>query len=331
MNMKKNNEKSFRRRHPIVWNLLVIAAALTVLGVAAHLLLLAATRHGARRTVPDFTGIVLDDAVGLASRHDLQLFVNDSLFVPAYEGGIVLDQLPEGGTEVKPGRTVYVTINSFRQKRVAVPHVAGRSLRQAKNMLEIAGLGIERLIYVPDMAENYVLEELFEGEPVTEDAQIEAEMGSGVTLRVGLGEESRPVYVPMLVGLGLREAQGRLWENGFNVGRVQFDEGINLLNQKEARVCMQQPSVGQPMTPGSEVSIRLTLDTELVGRNRQAAEKAAVEAERFRLENEQLRADSLMQAQLEQALSRSDAAGEADDEAEEGLLQSLPADDDFFQ
>lgn len=57
------------------------------------------------------------------------------IVVPAYEGGIVLDQLPEGGVEVKPGRTVYITINSFRQKMVPVPYVAGRSLRQAKNML----------------------------------------------------------------------------------------------------------------------------------------------------------------------------------------------------
>ena len=72
---------------------------------------------------------------------------------------VVLDQLPEKGVEVKPGRTIYVTINSFSQKRVPVPYVAGRSLRQAKNMLEIAGLEIAELVYRPDMATNYVLEE----------------------------------------------------------------------------------------------------------------------------------------------------------------------------
>lgn len=290
------------KSYKLIYHLVVIALLMLALAVGAHLVMQVGTRHGARRTVPDFSGIRLSEAEQLAAKHDLELHINDSLFVPAYEGGIVLDQLPEGGVEVKPGRTVYITINSFRQKIVPVPFVAGRSLRQAKNMLEIAGLEIAELRYEPDMATNYVLEEFFEGRPVTADGEVEAEMGSGITLRVGVEEEKNHTAIPQTVGLSLREAKGRLWESGLNIGRVSYDEGINLLNQKDARVYRQSIPAEQVVTLGAKVDLRLTLDTELVARERAAAEKAAAEAAKLRAEEEQRLADSLAQVTLEQRL-----------------------------
>ena len=93
---KPQNYLSRLRRHPLLWNLALIAAIILAMAVAAHILMQLGTRHGARRTVPDLSGVQLDQAQRIARKHDLQLHINDSLFVPAYEGGIVLDQLPEG-------------------------------------------------------------------------------------------------------------------------------------------------------------------------------------------------------------------------------------------
>ena len=326
--MKKNQAQGSLwnriRQYKLLYHLLLIAAILLGLAIAAHLVMQVGTRHGARRTVPDFSGIRLADAEQLAKRHDLTLHINDSLFVPAYEGGIVLDQLPEGGVEVKPGRTVYITINSFRQKIVPVPYVAGRSLRQAKNMLEIAGLEIASLIYRPDIATNYVLEQYFEEQPVTPEAGIEAEMGSGITLYVGVEEDKNFSAVPQTIGLSLREAKGRVWESGLNVGRVIYDEGINLLNQKEARVYAQSPSAESGTRLGAKVDLRLTLDTELVAREKAAAEKAARELLKQREEQEQAAADSIARIELEQRLNQTlERASEQTSEA--------AANDEFFE
>lgn len=289
------------RKNRLAYNLVLIGAIILAMAVAAHIVMQVGTRHGARRTVPDFSGVKLDQAQRMARKYDLKLHINDSLFVPAYEGGIVLDQLPEGGVEVKPGRTVYITINSFRQKMVPVPYVAGRSLRQAKNMLEIAGLEIAELVYRPDMATNYVLEEYCEGKPVTPATRMEAEMGSGVTLYVGVEEGHGTTVVPRLVGLPLMQAKGRLWELGLNVGNVDFDEGVNLLNQKEARVYVQIPGAEHSAALGSKVSLRLTLDGQKVDKLRVEAEKQAQAAAEERRLAEQQRADSLAQAALEEA------------------------------
>ena len=298
---KRPNYLSRFRQNPLLWNLALIAAVILVTAAAAHILMQVGTRHGARRTVPDFSGIPLHDAQRIARKHDLTLHINDSLFVPAYEGGIVLDQLPEGGVEVKPGRTVYITINSFRQKMVPVPYVAGRSLRQAKNMLEIAGLEIAELVYRADIATNYVLEEYCDGKPVTPTTRMEAEMGSGVTLYVGVEGGYGTTVVPRLVGLPLTQAKGRLWELGLNVGRVDFDEGVNLLNQKDARVYIQSPGAERSAALGAKVDLRLTLDEKKAAQYRTEAEKAAQAAAEERRQAEQERNDSLTQAALEEA------------------------------
>ena len=298
---KSQSYLSRLRQHPLLWNLVLIGAIILGMAIAAHILMQLGTRHGARRTVPDFSGVPLHEAQRIARKHDLQLYINDSLFVPAYEGGIILDQLPEGGVEVKPGRTVYITINSFRQKMVPVPYVAGRSLRQAKNMLEIAGLEISELVYRPDMATNYVLEEYCDGKPITASTHIEAEMGSGVKLYVGVEAGYGTTVVPRLVGQPLMQAKGRLWEMGLNVGNIDFDEGVNLLNQKDARVYIQTPGAERSAALGSKVDLRLTLDEKKVAQYRAEAEKQAAAAAEERRYIEQEQADSLARVALEDA------------------------------
>lgn len=307
------------RGNRLAWNLFLIVVIMLALAISAHLLMQLATRHGARCTVPDFSGIALADAEQLAKKHDLELHINDSLFVPAYEGGIVLDQLPKGGVEVKPGRTVYITINSFRQKMVPVPYVASRSLRQAKNMLEIAGLEIKELIYRPDMATNYVLEEFYERQQILADSRIEAEMGSGITLYVGVEPSENNTFVPQVVGLSLHDAKARLWESGLNVGKVIYEEGINLLNQKQARVYAQSNPAEQGLALGTPVDLMLTLDLDRVKRVRVEAEKLARETAEERLRLEQEMADSLARVALEGATPNEEQASE---EATE---------DDFFE
>lgn len=275
------------RQNPLLWNLTLIGAVVLALAVVAHVAMQIGTRHGARRTVPDFAGMPLVDAYRLARRSDLDLKINDSLFVPAYEGGIVLDQLPEGGVEVKPGRKVYITINSFRQKMVPVPYVADRSLRQAKNMLEIAGLEIAELVYRADMATNYVLAEYYGGKPVTATSHVEAEMGSGITLHVGVKGGYGTTVVPQVVGYPLREAKSRLWELGLNVGQVSFDEGVDLLHRKDARVYFQSPSAERSAVLGSKVELRLSLEESKINNARSEAERQARTTAEVRIREEE--------------------------------------------
>lgn len=284
------------KQRPLIYHAILICGVLAAIIIFSSILMNVITRHGTHRTVPDFMGVKIAEAEQMAKKSKLEIIINDSLFVPAYEGGIVLDQLPKGGVQVKAGRKIYVTINSFRQKMVAVPYVAGRSLRQAKNMLEVAGLEIEKLIYEEDIATNYVLGEYVGHEQLTDQSKVEIEMGSGVILKVGVQPEKNSTIVPKAIGQSLQGAKSRLWEQGLNIGKINFDEGINLLNQKDARVYRQSLAHNSTATLGAAVDLWLTLDEKTVEKSSNASDKAARELEEERLKAEEAMRDSLEQA-----------------------------------
>ena len=261
--------------NPIARNLVLALCAIIVFGFVANLLLNLLTRHGQVRDVPDLSGMTVEEAKHAGKGSSLRIEINDSLYVPAYPGGVILEQNPVAGAQVKSGRRVFVTINSYRQKMVTIPYVTGFSLRQAKSNLEMAGLGIDKLIYQNDIATNNVLEERYNGKIIHPGSKMQAEMGAGITLVVGLGSDATAQAVPRLAGFSAREAKSRLWEAGFNVGKITRDAGINLLNEKEARVSTQSPAAGTRLGLGTAVGFTLSLDDSKIDAGRKAADRSA--------------------------------------------------------
>lgn len=279
----KEGIKKFRTEWNILFNLLIVVAIFfSVIGICSVAMNIF-TRHGSHLIVPDYLGINVKQASVAAKNSDLEIIISDSLYIPGYEGGIIVDQLPKGGAKVKSGRKVYVTINSFTQKMVRVPYVAGRSLRQAKNMLEIAGLGIEKLVYEPDLATNYVLAEIADGITMKSGSNIEIPVGSGVVLKVGVSPSADATIVPKVIGCSLREAKSRLWEQGLNVGKITFDEGINKLSEKDAKVYQQSIGHNVETRLGREVDMHLTLDMTKVGDSSSKSDMSAKELENKRI------------------------------------------------
>jgi len=305
------------RNSPLLTALVQIVLVVIAILVAAHYLMQLGTRHGARCSVPDFTGVAIGDAQHIAKKHNLEIIVNDSLYVPVYDGGIVLEQNPKPAVDVKPGRKVYVTINSFAQKKVKIPYVTGYSLRQAKNNLEVAGLEIAELIYRSDMATNNVLEERFRDRVISRGDDVEAEAGSGVTLVVGISPENGSVTVPKLVGFPLKEAKSRLWEIGLNVGRVDFDREIGVLERKDARVYIQSPAQNTVLTLGQRVDLRLTLDMKEIEKQSAASDRKAraLESER-ELRIAQITDSLLVIEAARAAAEQADSAAVADEVGE---------------
>ena len=246
--------------------------------------------------------MTFDGAVRAAGENGLEVEVSDSLYVSGYAGGTVLEQLPEGGVEVKPGRTIYVTINAFNQKIVKIPYVAERTLRQAKSMLEAAGIEIAYIEYVNDIAPNYVLAEYYNGMPVTPESNVEGAIGTGVTLRVGMDENNRTTSVPKLVGLTLPRAKSLLWENGLNVDNVTYDAGVSRAERSNARVWFQSLDYGRRVGLGSKVSLKLTTDEEKITSSSSSSESMAVSIREEQEREEAIQrmvADSVARAEAE--------------------------------
>lgn len=258
----------------VVRNIVLAVSVIVILAGVASLALGVFTRHNVYKDVPDFVGADIKQAQLLAKPGNLRIEVSDSLYVPRFTPGMILEQKPEAGTKVKSGRRIFVTVNSSGQKTVDVPYVAGFSLRQARSLLETAGLEIGRLVYVDDIATNNVISQSVGGVAVTPDKPLRVEIGSGVDLTVGRTRDAAPVLVPKVAGLPLFEAKSRLWDLGLNAGRIVYDNNINMLNRNKARVYRQEPAPGRYMPLGTEVAVYLTTDSlTLVGgvRNMESA------------------------------------------------------------
>lgn len=272
----------------ITRNLVLAFCGLIVFVFVMSLLLNLFTRHNSHKNVPDFAGMSIEEASNAARHASLKIEVNDSLYIPAYSGGTVLDQSPAAGAQVKPGRRIFVTVNSFKQKMVEVPYVTGYSLRQAKNNLEVARLEIDKLVYRSDLATNNVLEQYYKGKLIQPSTHLEVEVGSGITLIVGMGAEGTTQTVPKLVGFPLNEAKSRLWELGLNVGKIEYDGDVTPLSKNEARVYAQSPDQGYRVGLGSTVSLKLTLDQTKITSGSKASDKAAKNAASEQLIEEEL-------------------------------------------
>lgn len=275
----------------IAIHLALIVLSLSILTIIAFFVMRTSTRHSARSVVPNIMGISITQAKDIILKSDLNIVVNDSLFVPMYEGGTILDQLPDGGVEVKPGRTIYVTINSFLHREVQIPYIAERSLRQAKNMLETANLEIKEIIYRPDMAMNYVLEASYNGKSITRTSKLKAKIGSGITLYVGADSQTTSTNMPLLIAQNINSAKSKIWEMGLNVGKIEYDQGVNLLNQDDARIYFQYPIQNNSVALGALVDVKLTLDSDKI-------EKASSEAKNLVLwiKREAIKQDSINQS-----------------------------------
>lgn len=254
--VKRPNEEGGVVR-ALLRNGVLAVSLLVIVLVVVNVLLGIVTRHGQNKDVPNFVGVSVEDAHTMAQKGGLEVIINDSLYVPLYPGGVILEQRPSAGRgKVKSGRKIYVTINASRQRSVEVPYVAGFSLRQAKSNLMTAGLEIERLEYVEDLANNYVIAQKLHGVELKADSTVMAPIGSKVTLVVG-GNRAHTEQVPDLTGMTLREVKSTLWDMGLNVGSVEFEGNLDMAGQNSARVYLQSPLPETEARQGRAISVRL--------------------------------------------------------------------------
>lgn len=266
---QKGGTSGFLKRFPIIANIIYIGIVGVALIFAVYIGLKIGTRHGRVIEVPNFMGMVIEDAEGLARKSDLNLIVRDSIFDVDLPGGTIVDQLPKTSTirevTVKPGRKVYVTVNAYTRRMVDIPYVAKQTLRQALNQIERSGLTISKLVYEADMTStDYVVKQSIDNREILPTTERQAPVGTGVTLHVSYQQEEQYTQTPRLVGLSLQQAKNTLWDNGLNIAKVVYDDSVeDLIARRKARVYKQSSKIGTSLRRGNEITLYLTCNEEL--------------------------------------------------------------------
>ncbi len=184
--------KSFRKRHPVMMNLLYIIVAGAILMWMLMWFLDYWTFHGEERVVPDVKGQTFESAAGNADISGLRAVISDSVFDSYSRPGTVVEQVPVPGARIKKGGTVYLTIVAFTPKLITVPNFYNASARQARSMFE--GLGIKEIREVPVVSEyaGLVLGAKFNGVALQPGAKIP--VSAIITIEVGTGMEETAAY-----------------------------------------------------------------------------------------------------------------------------------------
>ncbi|MBD5284921.1 MAG: PASTA domain-containing protein [Bacteroides sp.] len=201
MEEKKITDKlGFVKKHPILFNFLLILLAGWIVIWITLIALDSWTDHGKYEVVPNMKGLSYSQAQKALLATGLQAELSDSVYDNSTAPGTVIEQSPRAKTKVKPGRVVYLTINAFSPKMVVVPSLMDMSLRQARSVLE--GLGIKniKVSYVASEYKDLVMGVKFNGIQLKPGARIPAT--ATVTIEVGQGfadseesDEERPEVV----------------------------------------------------------------------------------------------------------------------------------------
>jgi eukaryotic-like serine/threonine-protein kinase len=180
------------------------------------------TNHGQTITVPKLQGMKTSDLEDYLDDQDLRMEVSDCVFVAGAEPLTVKSHYPKAGALVKEGRKIYVTIYSDRAPLIHMPKVTDLSLHSAEMQLQQVGLQKGQINFKPDLAENTVLEQIYNGSKIEPGTMIRK--GSMVDLVVGNGIGSSQIDIPNVEGQLFEDAELVINGSELLVGSIIYDE-----------------------------------------------------------------------------------------------------------
>lgn len=244
--------KFITRQHFLV-NLLVALGLFFGIIFTFLSLLKVITRHNQYEKVPEVVNKSYDEAYKLLSDAGFDVEVQDSVWDPKIKPLTVIKQAPEPNQMVKASRIIYLTVNRAQPPLIDMPNLVGFSFRNALIYIEQVGLVLGDTTRKPDIARDAVLEQLYNGKPVTPGTRLFAGSKVSFVLGSGLGDTEYPV--PDLIGLTLGEAKAMLAAAGINVGAIIPDPDVT--DKESAYVYRQNPATTTSLPDGSKQANRI--------------------------------------------------------------------------
>ncbi len=175
------------------------------------------TRHGKEVKVPDVAAQDVKQAIAKLEQMGFEVDI-DSAYDPKKKAFLVLSQIPEKGSVVKEGRTIFITINKAEPPLTPMPNLLNLSFRSAEMILRSNKMILGDTTYRPDIAEGAILEQLYKGQPIRPGQMIP--QGSRIDLVIGDGLGNTQFNVPDVIGMNYVEAVAMLNGNGLTFTEI---------------------------------------------------------------------------------------------------------------
>lgn len=221
--------------------LAIIAAIVGLYLLMNHVVMPAYTRQGVDVTVPEVRELPFEQARGMLEDRDLQPERRDQPFNPSLPRDAVVDQNPPPNASVKPGRRIYLYVNSGARRIVTVPDVRNETQMNAEATLASVGLTSVEVRQDEHPSPNKGTVTRQSPEP---GQNIGAE--SRITLWTSPGLGSETVIVPDVRGLAPVDARRTLKEAELWVDPTRSVGGT---------ITRQEPNAETEVRAGTEVRI----------------------------------------------------------------------------
>ncbi len=239
-------------------NVLIAGFLILAFTIISLFLLRIYTKHGQSETVPSLKGLSLEEAVEMIDRHNLDYKVIDSVFVRDKKLGSIIEQNPAPNTIVKPGRSVYLIINSKAVRQIPIPDLRDLSLRQAEAMVKSLGIRVSNIEYAASEYKDLILDAKYNGQSLLPGTKIPE--GSALVLVAGNGVGMLASGVaPNLVGLDINTANTLMSSTSYMLGGVIYDVPPSG-NEQEYQIFRQSPAAGDSIAPGTIIDVWLSKD-----------------------------------------------------------------------
>jgi len=197
--------------------------------------------------IPNLEGLSVLEAESITKSEGIQVVVADTIFTNDINPGIILEQFPAAGREVKLGRAIKIKVTQFNEK-ILVPELLGKTLRSSEIELDQIGINVDSVYY--SYSPNYPKGIVSWQSPAPLDS---IRKGFGVRLEVSTGLAPNDfVTIPDLQGIFYSEAIKKIDEMGLKEGSVKFISQDNFLPNT---VLNQNPKEGTKVSQNSSINL----------------------------------------------------------------------------
>ena len=195
--------------------------------------------------VPGLLNMTYEEAKSELAQLGLNISRNDDISSDDVEMGLIAQQIPAEGSNVKPGKIVEVRISSGPGE-IEVPDVKGRTFDEAKLIIEAVGLKCVRgeTRYSDTVPKNYVLTT----EP---EASRMLKPGETIVIIMSDGPEAKTDMVPNLHGMQESQLKDYLNNTSFELGNVTEEES----ESPNGTVIKQTPVAGDTANKGTKIDV----------------------------------------------------------------------------
>ncbi|MFP5041809.1 PASTA domain-containing protein [Parasediminibacterium sp. JCM 36343] len=240
---------------PLWVNILVASLSSVILILLFFTCLGWITGHGKYEKVPDIVGQNVYAAINNLQSKGFKVEVSDSVFTTSVPGLTIIKQIPESETQVKYGRTIYLTVNRAVPPLIDMPSLIGFSYKSAEIYLQSLGLKMGDTTYKPDFAKNAILDQLFNKESLKPGTKIP--VGSKIDFVLGSGVGDKEMDMPDVVGLTLLQAKDTIMKLGLGVGSIVAVPQGSISDSSGAFVIRQNPGIFTEAIAGQRVGNKI--------------------------------------------------------------------------